>query len=68
MCLCAKSRFFVTATHTLGRKIRKGDQVLVDEDAKPAKGCYVVTGPGRFERWAGQAVIYGVAVRIARPL
>jgi hypothetical protein len=68
MCLCAKSRFLVIASQTVGRKIRKGDQVLVDEDAKPAKGCYVVTGPGRFERWAGQTVIYGVAVRVARPL
>jgi hypothetical protein len=68
MCLCSKNRFIVTATKRVGSKIKKGDQVLVDEDAKPAKGCYVVTGPGRFERWAGQAVIYGVAVRIARPL
>ena len=68
MCLCARSRFLVIASQTLGRKIRKGDQVLVDEDAKPRKGCYVVTGPGRFERWAGQQVIYGVAVRVERSL
>lgn len=57
-----------TAQQRAGTRIRKGDRLLVDGDAKPVKGCFVITGTGRLERWRGQAVIYGVCVRVERPL
>ena len=68
MCLCAKTRFVVTASNSLGRRIRKGEKILVDGDAPPRKGCYVLTGAGRFEPWKGQAFIYGVALCVERSL
>jgi hypothetical protein len=68
MCLCSRNRFVFTAPKRTGTRIRKGDRLLVDGDAKPVKGCYVVTGAGRLERWRGQPVIYGVCVRVERPL
>jgi hypothetical protein len=68
MCLCARNRFIVTASRSVGRKIRKGEKLLVDGDARPRKGCYVVTASGRLEPWKGQAFIYGVAVCIERSI
>lgn len=64
---CATERqFFVTAAKDIGPRIRKGDRVLIDVDAKPAKGRYVVTGPGRLVRWRGQRLVHGVAVQVNR--
>jgi hypothetical protein len=68
MCLCSKTRFTVTASRSVGRKIRKGEKLLVDGDAQPRKGCYVVTAAGRLEPWKGQAFIYGVAICVERSL
>ena len=68
MCLCARNQFVFVAGTRAGAKIRKGDRLLVDSDAKPAQGCYVVTSSGRLERWRGQPLIYGVCVRVERPL
>jgi hypothetical protein len=68
MCLCTKTRFVVTASRSVGRKIRKGEKILVDGDAHPRKGCYVVTAAGRLEPWKGQVFIYGVAVCVERSL
>ena len=68
MCLCSKTRFLVTASQSVGRRIRKGEKILVDGDAVPRKGCYVLTAAGRFEPWNGQALIYGVARGVERPL
>ena len=68
MCLCAKTRFVVTAGQSVGRRIRKGEKVVVDGDAAPRKGCYVLTGAGRFEAWKGQALIYGVAICVERSI
>jgi hypothetical protein len=68
MCQVSGCKFFVTATRKIGSKICKGDQVLIDTDATPAKGCYVLCGDGRLERWKGQAVFHGVAVGVQRAL
>jgi len=68
MCKVSGCKFVVTATRKIGSKIRKGDQVLIDADATPTKGCYVVCGEGRLERWKGQAAFHGVAVGVQRPL
>jgi hypothetical protein len=68
MCTISPCKFVVTATRRLGMKIRKGDQVVIDTDAAPTKGCYVVCGDGRLERWKGQAVFHGVAVAVQRSL
>jgi hypothetical protein len=68
MCLCSRTRFTVIASRSVGRKIRKGEKLLVDGDARPRKGCYVVTASGRLEPWKGQAFIYGVAVCIERSI
>jgi|RhiMetdeSRZDD1v2_1073273.scaffolds.fasta_scaffold2584517_2 hypothetical protein len=68
MCQVSGCKFLVTATRRIGLKIRKGDQVLIDADATPTKGCYVVGGDGRLERWKGQAVFHGVAVAVQRAL
>ena len=68
MCQVSGCTFVVTATRKIGSKIRKGDWVLIDTDATPAKGCYVVSGAGQLERWKGQAVFHGVAVAVQRPL
>jgi len=59
-------QLFITATKNIGPHIRKGDRVLIDVDAKPAKGRYVITGPGRLVRWRGQKLVHGVAVQINR--
>lgn len=61
-------QFFVTATKDTGPRILKGDHVLIDVDAKPAKGHYVITGPGRLTRWRGQKLVHGVAVQINRTI
>ena len=68
MCLCSRTRFVVTASRSVSRKIRKGQKILVDGDASPTKGCYVVTAAGRLEAWKGQVFIYGVAVCAERSL
>ena len=68
MCLCSKTRFIMTASRSVGRRIRKGERILVDGDARPRKGCYVVTSTGRLEPWKGQALIYGVAICVERSL
>lgn len=68
MCQVSPCRFVVTATRKIGLKIRKGDEVLIDTDATPSKGCYVVCGDGRLERWKGQAVFHGVVLAVQRSL
>jgi hypothetical protein len=68
MCQISACRFVVTATRRIGIKIRKGDQVVIDTDVAPTKGCYVVCGDGRLERWRGQPQFHGVAVAVQRPL
>ena len=68
MCLCSRTQFIVTASRSVGRRIRKGEKILVDGDARPRKGCYVMTGTGRLEPWKGQAFIYGVVVCIERSI
>ena len=68
MCKISACTFVVTATRRIGTKIRKGDRLLIDTDAAPTKGSYVVCGDGRVERWRGQSQVHGVAVAVQRAL
>lgn len=64
-------RFFVTATSNIGDTILKGDHLLIDPDARPEIGKWVLIGDrasGHLERWNEQPAIGGVAVQVSRPI
>lgn len=63
-----QEQFYVTANRnfTIGnREILEGDSLLVDPNKSPIESSLVLVG-NQVEKWAGQAQVLGVVVKLSR--